>query len=405
MVVDRDGNVIIAGDNTGSDFVLGDDHYSNARSFVLKLNPAGGVIWFRGYDGYADMISNVGVDDAGNVVVAGQFQRGAIEFPGARLESTAPWTGYLWKLSTDGEHRWATTFDASTVGDMVVLANGTIVVGGAFTAPVVWGKQTLKPANNDQNAFVLAAASDGKPLWATHLGDGKPGEVMSLAVGLEGEIWSLRRTPSGNRKAFLGEGEDWDGIHAYLDHVSANGTVANRSWKGPPASAGQLLAAGQRDGGVVILGSSEGALWNGVSSKGLSDCYVIRLGRDGTEKWRRVVGTPHRDFGAALAVTDASLFVAVERNYNSDEEHEAASGATLGPLLQKISLDGRTATELSLATGVFAKVTAMATIADHTLLIGGTFNGRFTVGGTTLDTTNNDHNYDAFVVRQRIGGR
>ncbi len=149
----EDGSLILGGFFTGTtDFQPGAGStsltstgtYSNG--LVLKLNSDSSVAWARQFGGYGENVTEVDLDDAGNIYLGGSF--GSISQPGATADfdpgsgvyelvrpSTFE-TAYVLSLTSEGDFRWAVPLGGNTgrsqVEGLSVTPNGDVQISGSF---------------------------------------------------------------------------------------------------------------------------------------------------------------------------------------------------------------------------------------------------------------------------------
>jgi uncharacterized delta-60 repeat protein len=141
IAVGPDGNVYVAGVGPRPD----DPFQFQFDAVVLKVDPAGNLIWQRAFPGGDQTDARGGIDVApdGSVYVGGGFQ-GPV---GGGFAND----GLMLKLTSDGSLVWARRWDGGFAEDMAVAPDGRIVfVGGTSLG------------QGDGDAFVLRLEPNGK---------------------------------------------------------------------------------------------------------------------------------------------------------------------------------------------------------------------------------------------------
>ena len=190
--VDGVGNPWITGSFQGSvDF--GDGSLVSAGStdaFVAGFYADGRIFnsWREGATG-RDEGRGIGVDGAGNVVVAQSFE-GSVSFGGQALTSRGYVDFALLQYAPTGAVRWTRQAGGSNndmLNDLAVNSAGEIAVTGTFISWIDLGGTSLY-GNGSIDVFIAKYAADGSLLWS------KPGGVeyddYGAAVALEygGEV-------------------------------------------------------------------------------------------------------------------------------------------------------------------------------------------------------------------------
>ena len=151
--VDSAGNIFVAAGGEYIDFGNGP---LAGYNFVAKFDPQGNYLWSHDFGVLmADLITNLHVDDSGNVFAMGLLQS-PVDLAGC--PSLAPTSHVLWKFGADGQYLWtghfAETVDVAAVG---TSKTGEAVVTGAYLGSVDFGTGALMSTGNaDVFAFKLA---------------------------------------------------------------------------------------------------------------------------------------------------------------------------------------------------------------------------------------------------------
>lgn len=173
LVLDADGNAVVAGETTASTAAFGS--YTVASpittagkrefvSFVARLNAAG--TWTQVAQTTNSCYTNaLALDGSGDVWLTGQFNSptvsfGAFDLTNSDLNSVQNnhFDLYLARLNSAGTWTFATTA-TNAVSRTLVLSTGQAVVAGSFTSPATFGTTTITCAA--QQAGFLANLSGG----------------------------------------------------------------------------------------------------------------------------------------------------------------------------------------------------------------------------------------------------
>lgn len=258
--------------------------------------------------------SAVGVDDAGNVIVAGSFS-GSIDFGGGALVSAGGSDLFVAKFGPDGAHLWSRRFgDAAGQGEpaLAVGASGGVVIAGSFAGTVDFGGGPLTSAGSG-DAFVASFTSDGVHLWSRRFGDGSYQRAYAVGVDDSGNV-----VLAGS---LLGAADFGGGTLTSAGNsdifVAKFDAAGNHAWSRRVGDAGIQVAtaiAADAAGNVVVAGAFEGAVDFGggaLVSAGLYDIFLAKFEPTGAHAWSRRFGDGNSQAEAVVAVTDpGGIFLA-----------------------------------------------------------------------------------------------
>lgn len=213
IAVDRAGNVVVAGNFSGSvdfDPGAGTSKLSSGgqygAAFVLKLTGGGVFAWADAFQGSVKSSGTsqahaVAVDSLNNVYVEGSFS-GKVDFdPGKGTLNlpNASWAGdiYLVKLDAAGKLAWAKGMGG--VGDdgwfcagLAVDAHDYVYITGSFSGgtgtTATFGQFTLTTAW-DEDVYVAKLDGNGNFLWAVSLGGTGVDRGQGIAVDGSGNVY------------------------------------------------------------------------------------------------------------------------------------------------------------------------------------------------------------------------
>jgi hypothetical protein len=185
-------------------------------AFVVKLSPAGDLIWatYLGGPNY-DRAYAVEVAPDGNIVVAGRAGRGFPTTPGTLQPKFAgdsslgpaaygPQDGFVAKLSTDGRTLlWSTYFGGSKSGflrDADVAPNGDVLLAATVIEdlPYITRDAAQSKRRGTSDAVFARLSPDGRSvLYATYVGGSEtiavttPSGEPSVRSGPDGSVYFL----------------------------------------------------------------------------------------------------------------------------------------------------------------------------------------------------------------------
>lgn len=188
--VDPSGNLLVTGEHVGTVAFGAETRTSTsplaADAFVAKLRPDGAFEWIRtaggtlGANGLA-----IASDTAGNVLVSLQFP-GKGTVAGVAVDAATP--SMLVKLDPAGTLLWTTSTTAPFFGTafaVITDADNNVYAGGRLQSPKV-GDLTLP--NPFGGEFVARFDPAGRPVWAFGSGGDSGGDVVALHIAANGDL-------------------------------------------------------------------------------------------------------------------------------------------------------------------------------------------------------------------------
>ncbi len=306
----------IAVDGAGDVVAVGYRHLapSNVELLVVKLAAATGVeLWRYTLSGAA--AEAVAVAPGGDIIVAGN----AVV---ARLRGS------------DGVELWR--FDDLIASAVTIDGGGDVVAGGTTLMPapstyidfsvvkldgssgaLVWRHEVNGTANYFDRANAVITDAAGDVVAAGELQNVQPGQLAPLVIKLDGtngaEQWryELPRgvfrdvTVDALGNAFA-TGTTSDGSDQFLTVAALAAASGAEIWRADLSSIpGGQMNSGEAmvldpAGGVVAVGATQ------VLAGGGSDIAVVRLGGDGTPRWRAAL-SGHREAYAAEGASAVGL--------------------------------------------------------------------------------------------------
>ncbi|QSQ16147.1 hypothetical protein [Myxococcus landrumensis] len=298
VVVDAKGNTFITGDFWG-ELDLGGGPLpcpgapGSPRAFAAKLDATGRHVWSRCFgDMGQQQTGTLALAPNGDVFVGGYFG-GSIDFGDGPIPVKGTVNQFVARLGrNDGATVWHQLYETG-LGNLVRLASdreGNLFISDAYTDTLsIHGEPWLSTPGF--NAYVLKLNPHGQPLWAKDVGPAHQQTGWRLAVDREGNLIGAG--------AFFGTldlgggplvSQDLDVFVVSLD--SEGNHRWSRRFGGPGPDWGHDVNL-DPEGNPVVTGSFTATIDLGtgpLTSAGLDDIFVMKLGRQGTTRWSRAFG-------------------------------------------------------------------------------------------------------------------
>lgn len=265
-----DGSVRVVGERSGD-------------LLVVRLDEAGRVLAERthgapGHDvGYA-----VTATADGGYAVAGAGGQGHSDFRVLKFDAE---DGLEWErtLGGPGDDGYRDDYDAMSVAE--APDGGVVVLGNSFSDSGCAGTRDL---------LLVRLAADGGTRWQRTYGGRNHEYAAQVVPAVGGGFLVVGRTESYEVAGFKGEYDAW------VLKVDEDGAVLwERTLGGELWDWGSALAP-TPDGGALFAGYSYSSDGDAAENHGDYDYLLLRLGPDGSTRWRQVLGGLVDEFAHAV---------------------------------------------------------------------------------------------------------
>lgn len=318
VAVDLSGNIYCAGDTNGPNDTDDD-------AIVMKLNPSGGVEWFKKLgDDFNAYCSGAAADSSGNVYCAGLTEGSWGELQGGGGDV------FVTKLNSSGDVTWTRQLGYSmnsegyTIEEDRCYGTATDSQGNLYCAGST--RSALGEANGgDDDAFIMKINPSGNVVWIKQLG--AVTSVFENALGTDscqgvavddlGNVYCAGLTYSD-----LGE-YNGGGLDAFVMKLNPSGNVewikqlGTASVPGGDTSGDEYChgVAVDSSGYVYCAGSTSGDLGE-ANGGGDEDAFVMKLDPSGNVVWIKQLGAITSVPGGGAAGDEYCRGVAVDSSGN-----------------------------------------------------------------------------------------
>jgi uncharacterized protein (AIM24 family) len=297
VAVDAMGSVLVTGIFAGALDFGGGPLVSEGGNdiFVAKLDANGGHLWSRSFGGPLNQDAwDIATDSAGNVVLTGGFG-GTVSFGGGLLTSAGSGDVFVAKLDSNGGHVWSESFgDAGlqTGRSIGVDPAGNVLVAGGFAGTVNFGGGLLTSAGSG-DVFVAKLDGNGGHLWSKGFGDTAQQDASGLAVDVAGNVLitgEFDGTVDFGGKPLSSAG----GFDLFVVKLDENGKhIWSERFGDIDDQGGAPSVAVDTSGNVFAAGTFHGAINFGggpLASAGQEDAYLAKLDGNGKHLWSKRFG-------------------------------------------------------------------------------------------------------------------
>lgn len=282
VAVDGAGNIVFTARSTAPLDLGGGPLGQAIAAHVVKLDPAGALVWHRAYD--AKQISTgglgVGPDDA--VVVTGVFS-GTTDFGGGPVKSQLEGNVYVLKLDPKANYTWSVVskgvgeYGTPNVAGLAIDGAGRIHLGGYFTGEIGFGGP-LVFTQGQLDAWLATLSPGGAPLSISGHGSGPTAWQMIADVAVDA---AGRTAVAGSFQDTITFGDDV--LKTVPGDKKYDVFAARFDESGAPVEARGFGAPGDQFGNTIALGA-DGSTWlagNFTSTFQVGDVPLIVTENDG----------------------------------------------------------------------------------------------------------------------------
>ncbi|MBP6389320.1 MAG: T9SS type A sorting domain-containing protein [Flavobacteriales bacterium] len=305
-----DGNYVV----TGAIYDAGQviiDSWGDEDLWIVKVSPAGSVIWERFYAGLVDQ------NDLG-IHVAARSDGGCF-VSGFRGQND--WEAWVIALDSDGNELWERTYGGSTIDigqSIIATADGGALLAG-WTGSSDGDVST--PLHGEYDGWLVKIDANGDIEWDRTYGGTDVDQFQDIR-GLPGGDYLILGTSISSDGDLTENHGNWD---VWLMRVDASGSIIwNRSYGGSlPDSPSDMIPY---QGNYLIAGSTTSSdgdvsvcydvLENPVPYGG-GDGWLLLVSPNGDLLWEKSVGGSDGDIFYALAPTDNG-FIATGISLSAD---------------------------------------------------------------------------------------
>lgn len=305
MAVDGEGNVVVAGNTTGT---LPDNASAgNTDAYIAKFDGDGQLLWMSQFGTNShDYLSGFGVGADNSVTVTG-YTSGV--FPGASHSGNND--VFVMKLSAAGEQTWVTQFgsdDDDFANGLQLAADGSAYVYGNTYAALPGNEYG---GGDSRDVFLARLGESGSVLWISQLGSAGHESIETVLLDPAGGAVLGGSTNGSLPGADAGNAGSYD---AYVARFSEAGTRLWVQQFGTTDREGVTdLAMDSGGAGIVAVGYTLGTL-EGTPASDMEMAFVTKLNATGTRVWTRQFGSGYIASAVGVHVTASGAVLVLGEN-------------------------------------------------------------------------------------------
>ena len=301
--------------------------------FVLKLDTASNFIWAQQLGGTGnDLAENLTIDNAGNILIAGEFQSTVDFDPGAGTQyitSSGSADAYVLKLDSNGGYIWAGRFGNSPgqfAYSIATDAANAVYVTGEFYGTTDFDPgatvHNMTASGFNANIYVLKWSAAGDFIWSANMGNSSGGDcgyaVETDAAGnpvITGSYYgTVDFNPGSGVYNLTASGSSGDvfvlkltsSSGAFMFAKSIGGTTLDQAYGLALNTAGDIYVTGFYSTTADFDPDASG-VYN-LTASGPADAFVLELDASGNFMWAYGFGGTDMDFSRGIITYGSDVY-------------------------------------------------------------------------------------------------
>lgn len=319
IAVDVNDNIYLTGKTVSASFPVQNSQPANNDVFVLKMTPAGALVYVVVVNGNgSDSGEGIAVDANGQVFVTGFTD--STNFPTLNPvhQDAIGRDAFAFKLDASGVIAYSTYLggdDSFDYGEAVAIdASGNAYVTGTTKSANFPVFNALQPVIRGQDAFAVKLDPDGNLLYGTFLGGSNAEAAESIAVDADGSFYVAGWTTSTNFPTAQSTVSKANGEDVFVSHFAPDGSAFIYSrYLGGNSHERPFALTPDGAGGVYVGGRTDSTNFPAMlplhSDKPGTDAFLTRLGAGGVVSFSTYLGGNGWERILGLSVRDGLLFV------------------------------------------------------------------------------------------------
>ncbi|MFS8069925.1 MAG: hypothetical protein ACMG6S_26465 [Byssovorax sp.] len=380
--------------------------------FVARLDGVtGNPVWSKHYSGpLLQFVRGFGISPQGNVVFGGQFF-GAASFGGGIFNGgNNGWgDGFVAAIDASGSYLWSKHIDGMTanVSDVAVDAAGNVVIAGLFTGTLNLGSGVTLTSPS-QSIYVAKLDGAGNHIWSKHFVSGGYPSVQRIATDAAGNVLAVgtfeQTTDFGGGPLTKVDDPNYLDTWGFAMKLDAAGNhVFSRAFGGDKYSKRALDVATDPAGNAIVTGSCDVSvdLGAGAVDCGPTGIFIAKYDGAGALVWEKHYTQTMSPYPLIRVSADAQSNLLLWGNLYGQPDFGGGPLPLTGNLfLVKVDAAGGHLWSRSYEVTKYADADAVSVDAAGNVLVVGTFEGTLNFGGANLDAlAGQDAPTDVFVAK------
>ncbi len=370
---DSHGNIYMVGNFRSSSITFGTTSLTNNGSFtndmfIVKFDPAGGIIWAHSAGGSDnDYVAEIAIDHNFNMYITGNFNSSTVAFGSSTVTNISAGSPDIFytKMDTSGTVIWANSAGSSFDEHVSAITVDTadIYITGSFFGPSITFGTFPLTNNGNENIFVTKINAAGTVLWAQGFGNTGSERGVDIKADNSNHVFLTGSFSSYNisfgSSTFMNQGPPGS-FDIFTVKFTYGGTI---SWaRGVGSNGDEIVSCINRDGCdyIYVCGTfnSTSPITFAGSPLNFSvgnEMLILKYDESGNEVWGKSAYGNNDDHGTCVSGNvDGNIIVAGYSNSapltfdTNDINNSAGAGGTYDFFLTRIQ---------TTATDIYAYIT------------------------------------------------
>ena len=310
-IEDSQGNFLITGTTLSMDGDVIAAHL-NAEVFVMKLNPAGNIIWFRTYGGNGSESSRyIRQTSDGNFLIGAYSTSASGDLDTTHLGSH---DGWIFKIDTAGDLIWSKSFGGSAT-DRIRWIEPTADGGFIFTGSTMSNDFDCIGNHGDHDYWIGKVDSIGNLMWSRVFGGSGPDWAYHITAAHDSTwfVSGYTQSSDGDVSGFKGNTDGWiihiDDQGNLIKQKCLGGTNLDRLFRMIKKSDNEWMAAG--------FASSINFDLAGVNPSFTASFWIASLDTNLQHQWSYCTGGSLGDYAKEIFISQSDSNIILMGDSNS----------------------------------------------------------------------------------------
>lgn len=334
-----DGGFVVVGQTRSTNMdMAGITNKGIFDALIVKYDAQGNVEWRNTFGGTnVDIFRDVAVLQDGGYVTVGNSSSTDMDMQGLNKGGL---DAIVVKYDENGNFVWKKSFGGAQTDDFISVAatpdGGFVAAGFTNSTTNDLSGLTIRGSND---ALLVKFDQNGTVAWKRSFGGSQDDRYNAVIVTAEGSIVVAGYAASTNYD--LSGLSNKGGVDSLIVKYSSTGNVLWKKTYGGNAFDYFRRIIQTQDGGYAAVGYSESSIIAGVSNKGSSDAYIIKVDANGDPQWEKIFGGSNADEYLAIAQTqDGGYLVVGSTASNNGDVTGLLHGSEEDGLIVRYNSDG-----------------------------------------------------------------